>query len=241
MTDTRLPEQWLGDPVLDGLTSDVWRVHLQATVWSVKYGKDGLVLRVALRQTHPDGVRTDCVDELIACGLWRRDGDDFVLNDFFPSQSTAQYVEEQREKNRVKQAGYRAREKAAKEPVGTQAPMPVTGYVAGDVPGDVTRNVSGRVGQARTGQALETQPTALRDGASTKESPFALPVANPTAVPSATTARRPDREPTVMSLVPDLKPTPNDPWAEMHWCRECDGPLDRVLWDDGVHPNCDAA
>jgi hypothetical protein len=64
MTDTRLPEQWLGDMTRDGLSDGAFRVWINALIWSVKYQKDGFVDPLALRYLHPEGRRTDLVDEL---------------------------------------------------------------------------------------------------------------------------------------------------------------------------------
>lgn len=153
MTDARLPGRWLNSPTLDQLSDRAWRVHTHALMWSAEQGTDGLIPRRTLRLLHPDGASDDDVSELVAVELWAVEGSDLRVVDWAKTQSPAEVVERQRERNRRNQQASRdrARERA----------------VSGDVIADVSDHVGGkdRRGEARTSSQ---RATATERSASTR-------------------------------------------------------------------------
>ncbi len=211
MTDTRLPEQWLGDMTRDGLSDGAFRVWINALIWSVKYQKDGFVDPLALRYLHPEGRRTDLVDELVAAGLWQAATDGgWLILDFLDHQTPAAKLREQREAARVKQQRYRDR-LAEERPRDALAEAGVTGNGTGHSTRDMTVNV----GQARAGkdrEGLVKATSAARAG----------------AVATITEDGRSDSNRT----------TGSDAWPVARLCGSCGGPMDPRLWELGErsHP-----
>ncbi len=150
MTDTRLPEQWLGDITLDCLSDGAFRVHVNGLMWSVKYRQDGLVAQQALRYLHVDGARLDLVEELIKVRLWETHGDaGWQIVGFLEHQTSAADLAEQREQARLRQQ--RWRDKQIAEKPRDAASAPVTRHATGDMTGEQSRHV----GQARAGKGRE--------------------------------------------------------------------------------------
>jgi len=165
MTDTRLPDRWLTDPVMDGLSDRAWRTFTGALMFSNGAGTDGAIVRRSLRLLHPDGVDLATTDELVAVGLWERTSDGVQVQQWSKTQSLAAAVERQREQNRQKVRRHRQSKKQAADDDGADT-GDVTGYETGELAGQ------DRTGQDRQGQRDHTEtaqwkaapiPTAVGD------------------------------------------------------------------------------
>jgi len=151
MTDTRLPDRWLTDPVMDGLSDRAWRTFTGSLMFSNGAGTDGAIVRRSLRLLHPDGVDLATTDELVAVGLWERTSDGVQVQQWSKTQSLAAAVERQREQNRQKVRRHRQSKKQAVDDAGADT-GDVTGYETGELVGQ------DRTGQDRTGKDRETTP-----------------------------------------------------------------------------------
>ncbi len=142
MTDTRLPEAWLTDPVLDALSSDAIRVFFFGLMWSNTNGTDGVIPERVLRLLHPDGKRQDCVEELVAARLWRvqQSAGTYRVVGFLDHQTSAAEMEAKRKLNRERQRQFRQRQMKEKRRQLVESAAP-------DVTRDVTDNVGRYVGQ----------------------------------------------------------------------------------------------
>jgi hypothetical protein len=150
VTDARLPSRWLFSPQIEALSDRAFRTFAGALMWSAEQGTDGLVPKRSLRLLHPDGADQPAIDELLRCGLWDRDGDDYQVRDWPLTQSLAADVARLREQNRTRQKALRDRKKHGR----TANPLQ-------RVTSDVTRDAEGeeRPGEDRTGKAaLDDQP-----------------------------------------------------------------------------------
>jgi hypothetical protein len=153
VTDTRLPEQWLGHIVLDELSDSAFRVYINGLMWSVKYGKDGEVAPKALRLLHPDGPRRDLADELVEADLWRPlNPGGWAILGFLDYQTSAAEVARLKERKRQNQQQYRDRQAAE---ANQHATSKATDQVAGNVTGHATSKEADHVGKARAGKDRE--------------------------------------------------------------------------------------
>jgi hypothetical protein len=134
MTDSRLPDQWLGNPDFDDMNDMTWRVFTGGLMWSNRNGTDGRIPKRYLRQLHPDGDHEEAATWLVTNGYWIDQNDAVQFVDWVGlGQSLAADVQRLRERKRVNQAEKRRRDKS---------------HVTGDVTGDEV----GDVGEARRGE-----------------------------------------------------------------------------------------
>lgn len=116
MTDSRLPDEWLGHPKFDRLSDPAWRVFTCALMYCNRYGTDGRIDRMHFKYLHPDGEVQIRLDELKLNDLGRYDNGDFILSDWEGiGQSPASVVRLQKERNRLKQMKYRRRNSGSSE------------------------------------------------------------------------------------------------------------------------------
>ena len=110
MTDSRLPDEWLGHPKFDRLSDPAWRVFTCALMYCNRYGTDGRVNRMHFKYLHPDENVQPRLDELKEQGLGEFESGDFVFCGWQElGQSPAELVRRQKERNRLKQKNYRQR------------------------------------------------------------------------------------------------------------------------------------
>lgn len=153
MTDARLRGEWLTAAAHDGLTDAAYRVLHNALMHSNEQGTDGAIERRELRFLYPGPIDQSWLDELEAAGFWEATptGYQFVGWVDKLGQSTAADVEHQRNRNREKQARWRARNAASTESAPEDIEAARAARETGDIAGDVTGYVTGVVGQDRTG------------------------------------------------------------------------------------------
>lgn len=145
MTDARLAPSFLDHPVIESLSSDAFRVYVNAIVYSTDKGLDGLVPTRALRLLHPEGMVAGEVKELVTAGLWSAVDDGFVIRNFLRYQTPAAQVEQEKENARLRKR--RSREAALQRE---------RDKLAASVTRDGTRDVTG-----------ESHRTAPRTGTGT--------------------------------------------------------------------------
>jgi hypothetical protein len=135
MTDARLPDKWLDDPMLEAWDDRTWRVFTCLLMYSNRHGTDGFVRMTAIHRLHPS--RAYEIDlgpiEMDGFGNWVDGGFQLLWEDL--GQSTREEVETRKRRNREKQRAYRDREKGD---IGVASFKP--------------RDVPGYVGQERLGQ-----------------------------------------------------------------------------------------
>lgn len=150
MTDARVPDKWLGDPRFEALSDSAHRVWVSALQWSNRYGTDGQILQTGLKVLHPAGEQVAAFNELVSAGLWESTGGGFQVIGWVTQagQETAAEIERKRAQNRARQQ--KVRDKQAAE----------LANLRGSVTRDVTRDVTGYVGQDRIGQ--DRDRTGLR-------------------------------------------------------------------------------
>lgn len=137
MTDARFPERWLNDLRILKLTDAAFRLHVTGLAMSVSNRTDGHLTDDALMLIHR--VNSDRVDELERGGLWRRDGDGWLITDFAATQTAAN------ELAALENARRRDREKKARQRMTAKV-------VPGTVPGSGEGDVSPRTAQDRQGE-----------------------------------------------------------------------------------------
>ncbi|UUE19881.1 hypothetical protein [Microbacterium sp. J1-1] len=120
-----------------------WCILTKAITWCNEAGTDGLIKRRYLGLFHPEGLIPSAYAELVEMGIWAIVDGGYQFVDWAkPSyqgglgQSTAEAVKTGKANAAARARNYRARKEAA----------PVTRDATGDITGDV--------GQDRTGQAL---------------------------------------------------------------------------------------
>lgn len=140
MTDSRLPDSWLLNPVLDKFSHEAWRLLTRALMFCNQQGTDGEIESLYLRHIWPWGDSSPYVMELIDSGWLEQTDAGFVIPGWEDKgQSPASQVAVYREKARLRQQKSRTTRRAAE----TRA-----------VTSDVTRDVGQeRTGQDTTGQA----------------------------------------------------------------------------------------
>ena len=137
MTDSRLPDSWLLNPVLDKFSHEAWRLLTRALMFCNQQGTDGEIELLYLRHIWPWGDSSPYVMELIDSGWLEQTDAGFVIPDWEDKgQSPASQVAVYREKARLRQQKSRTTKRASE----TRA-----------VTSDVTRDVTRDVGQERTG------------------------------------------------------------------------------------------
>lgn len=161
MTDARLPERWLTDPLRSALSDAAWRVYSYGLMFCNAHGTDGELPPQSVRYLHPDEQLARAgIAELTDRGLLLDAGE---LGYRFPDwdtklgQSRAADVEQRRVQERERKRIQRERKRNAAEPV-----QPASGArVPPDVPRVVPRDSAG---QDRTGQDLQ-EPSPTHRGA----------------------------------------------------------------------------
>lgn len=163
MTDARMPSRWLTDPALDILSDKAWRTFMAALMWSAENGTDGALPHNALRFLHPQGVDDVTAAEIITAKKWEKTAGGYQVLKWSDTQSLAEIVQAQREKNREHVKAWRQRKAAEMEAAiaaANQTVSPVVSpYVAPDE-SDHETSLSTRQGKG-TGQALENQPPVV--------------------------------------------------------------------------------
>ena len=140
MTDTRLPDTWLGNPRFDKWEPETWKFFIDCLMWSNRFGTDGHVpMKHALALSV--GVNLDLVvSQMEQAEVCERKADHIAFFWLEIGQSSAAEVEERRRKNRDKQRNLRAKKN------------PGVGDIPGDIPGDIAVDITGYVGQDRLGE-----------------------------------------------------------------------------------------
>ena len=151
MTDTRLPDRWLMNPLMRELSDTDWRVYTWALMQSNNQQTDGVIPASALVLLHPDGLQPDSYKRLCALGLWVQIANAYQSTKWEVTQTLSSDLERRRTNNRTRQQRKRdldAADKAADPAI--------------SVTRDVTRDVQGedRLGKARTGKARQEQGTS---------------------------------------------------------------------------------
>ena len=143
MTDSRLPDSWLLNPVLDKFSHEAWRLLTRALMFCNQQGTDGEIESLYLRHIWPWGDSSPYVMELIDSGWLEQTDAGFVIPGWEDKgQSPASQVAVYREKARLRQQKSRTTRRA-----------PETRAVTSDVTRDVTRDVGQeRSGHDRSGQ-----------------------------------------------------------------------------------------
>lgn len=132
MTDSRLPDQWLGNPRFDNWEPETWKFFIDCLMWSNRFGTDGHIpMKHALSlSVH---INLDlAILQMERAEVCKKRGDHIQFFWTEIGQSPAEEVEERRRKNREKQRNLRAKRAS----------------VTGDITGDMT----GYVGQGRLGE-----------------------------------------------------------------------------------------
>lgn len=146
MTDARFPERWMYDRRLRRLSADSFRLFMMAMAWSVSQRTDGVIDNDDLHQV--PYIDPALINDLEANGLWRRDGDRWIIEDFSATQTN------RRELERLEAIRRADRERKSRQR--TQAS-------SSDVPPDNPRDVhvdTPRQGQAKARPGEEDLPPA---------------------------------------------------------------------------------
>lgn len=150
VTDVRFPERWMYDRRLRKLSGDGFRLFMMGMAWSVSQRTDGVIPDVDL----PDVpyVEPELINDLEAHGLWRRDGDRWVIEDFAGTQTN------RRELERLE-----AIRRADRERKSRQRAQAASMEVPPDVPRDVQTDTPRRgKAKAKLGQE-DLPPTETED------------------------------------------------------------------------------
>ncbi|MGG5172683.1 hypothetical protein ACQR35_10960 [Pseudarthrobacter sp. J1738] len=142
----------MNEPRFIEMSVDAWCVFTKAIAWSNEAGTDGLIKRRYLALLHPQGEQPRANSEIADLGLWHATVDGYQFVDWNKKayqgglgQELAAVVQEQKDKNKVRQQKWRDGQKDNKDN------SPVTR--------DVTGNVTRDVGQDRTRQAFDEGST----------------------------------------------------------------------------------
>ena len=112
MSWIKLPDTIIDDPDLLELSSHAFRIYISMTSWSGKHLTDGVVPVGMIRHVCamiPRTSRPRAVQELLDSGLFIDHGDSIEIKDYLVHQRSKVEVDKDRETNRQKQAGWRAR------------------------------------------------------------------------------------------------------------------------------------
>ncbi len=110
MTDSRLPDKWLGDPTFSGLSDPAWRLFTNALMWSNRYGTDGEIEKRFLSHLLVQGDTDSQVFELVDSGLALHSSSGIALPWLELGQSLAIDVEKRRAQNRNRKEKQKERE-----------------------------------------------------------------------------------------------------------------------------------
>jgi hypothetical protein len=148
VTDTRLPDRWLMNPVMRELSDTDWRVYTWGLMQSNNQQTDGFIPASALVLLHPLGQHPDSYERLCERGLWTQVANGYQVNDWEETQTLSADLQRRRTNNRTRQQRKRDLDAASK----------VTDP-SFSVPRDVPRDVLGeeRLGKARIGKARQGQ------------------------------------------------------------------------------------
>jgi len=131
MTDARLPDTWLDDPIIESWDDRTWRVFTGLLMYSNRHGTDGFVRMTAIHRLHPSRAYESDLGpiEMDGFGNWVDGGFQILWEDL--GQSTSEEVERRKRRNREKQRAFREREKEEKG-VSSFKPRDLPGYVGQD-------------------------------------------------------------------------------------------------------------
>ena len=145
MTDSRLPDRWLMNPIMRELSDTDWRVFTWGLMQSNSQQTDGFIPSSALVLLHPDGRKLDSYERLCAVGLWVQVPNGYQTIDWGDTQSLSSELLRKRINNRKRQQDKRDRD-AAKAHNGVN-----------DVTRDITHDVQGKERQGEERQGEERQ------------------------------------------------------------------------------------
>ena len=128
MTDARLPDKWLDDPILEAWDDRTWRVFTDILMYSNRHGTDGFVRTTAIHRLHPKIAYESDLAAITMDGFgdWVDGGFQLLWEDL--GQSTHEEVENRKRKNREKSRLRREKEKDYNG-VPIYKPRDVPGYV----------------------------------------------------------------------------------------------------------------
>lgn len=107
MTWTLIGDDFPDRPSVIGVSRSARLLHVEGLVWCNRHLTDGLIPPAAVRRiTDAEDPDSD-IAELLAAGLWERDGDDFLVD--WSEQETAEAVKARRDANAERQRKYRER------------------------------------------------------------------------------------------------------------------------------------
>ena len=141
MTDTRLPDKWLGDPKFDEWQPETWKFFIDCLMWSNRYGTDGRIPMLHVQKLAFDWNTEFMLGQLKSADICVVSKHEIQFDWVELGQSLAADVEDRRQKNRQKQQTYRDKQITAKETASSSS------SVTGDITGDVGQ---GRLGQDDT-------------------------------------------------------------------------------------------
>ena len=109
MPYANLDDSYPGHRKIRALSDSAFRVHTQAIVWCARYGTDGKIKAAEVADiASPVRRWRDAVTTLEQSGLWESIEDGWQLHDYLDWNMSAAQWAAQREKNRQKQARWRA-------------------------------------------------------------------------------------------------------------------------------------
>jgi hypothetical protein len=112
--DDRFPEH----PKIMGLSSDAFRAHIEALCYAGRNETDGAI-------PHQLASRLGHAEELLAAGLWERNGAGFHIHDFLDYNPSAAENRTKREQAAQRMRVVRANfQRTSQEPVSTPSPSP---------------------------------------------------------------------------------------------------------------------
>jgi hypothetical protein len=87
MTDSRLPDRWLMNPIMRELSDTDWRVYTWGLMQSNNQQTDSYIPASALVLLHPDGRQPESYERLCAVGLWEQVPSGYQAIDWGNSQT----------------------------------------------------------------------------------------------------------------------------------------------------------
>lgn len=110
MTDSRLPDPWLGHPEFSVLSDGAWRLFTHTLMWSNRYGTNGEVNKLFYPDLHVRGDILAYLMELFDAEIAIPTADGFLIEWEKRGQSLASDVEKRRQQNRERKARQRERD-----------------------------------------------------------------------------------------------------------------------------------
>ena len=140
MTDTRLPDKWLGDPKFDEWQPETWKFFIDCLMWSNRYGTDGKIPMVHLERLAFGWSLDIFLQHFKGAEVGVMSKHEIQLHWIELGQSLASDVEDRRQKNRQKQQAFRDKQASTRETASSSNVLTdeITGYVTGDVGQDDT-------------------------------------------------------------------------------------------------------